>query len=124
MGSKGGFTLLGLLLILALLCRSGHSLRCYQCNKNVQRCFNVENCSGNFDACLSVEAAAGQNRYFQCWKRRECNYADISRLLGESQLKYRCCEEDLCNRDDAPIMSGKTALLVVPLLAAAWNVCF
>lgn len=127
MGSKGGLALLGLLLVLAVLCHSGHSLKCYQCPKNTPRCDTEEECVNDRDACMSVAAAAGVNTYFKCWKKKDCTYQAISAALGESELKYECCERDLCNTDlpsgAVPVASGKTVLLLVPLLAAAWNLC-
>ncbi|KAF5916259.1 CD59 glycoprotein [Diceros bicornis minor] len=120
MGSKEGFVLLGLLLILAVLCRSGHSLQCYSCINPVKTCNNSITCSHNFDSCLLVKAEPGRY-YHQCWRFEDCNFEYISNTLGEKQLKYQCCREDLCNKDGGMSASGRTALLLIPLLAAAWN---
>ncbi|XP_049636062.1 CD59 glycoprotein [Suncus etruscus] len=124
MESKRRLVLFGLLLILALLCRSSHSLRCYECPKNVLPCTETVTCASDLDACMSASAAAGQHSYFKCWKRKDCKSSEILKQLSESNLKYHCCETDLCNTNlpsSAPVTSGKIFLLVVPLLAAVWN---
>lgn len=116
--------LFGLLLTLALFCRSSHSLRCYHCPDNVLPCSETVTCASDNDVCMSVRAAAGQHSYFKCWKSKDCTASRIAALLGESNLKYHCCETDLCNKNlpsSAPVTSGKTFLLVVPLLAAVWS---
>ncbi|XP_047631988.1 CD59 glycoprotein [Phacochoerus africanus] len=122
MGSKGGFILLWLLSILAVLCHFGHSLQCYNCINPAGSCTTAMNCSHNQDACIFVEAVPPKT-YYQCWRFDECNFDFISRNLGEKKLKYNCCQKDLCNKSDATILSGKTAPLVILLLVATWHFC-
>ncbi|XP_002917533.1 CD59 glycoprotein [Ailuropoda melanoleuca] len=119
MGSKGGSILL--LLVLAVLCHSGGSLTCYTCVDN-KACNKTTVCSVNFDTCLWVKAEPEVFQH-QCWKFDDCNYNYISKTLGLRKLEYHCCQQDLCNRDAAASISGKTALLLVPLLAAVWTLC-
>uniref|UniRef100_A0A8C9JH24 Uncharacterized protein n=1 Tax=Panthera tigris altaica TaxID=74533 RepID=A0A8C9JH24_PANTA len=57
MGSQG-FILLVLLLILAVLCHSGHSLTCYSCVAPVSgNCTKTSVCSSNLDSCLYIEGS-------------------------------------------------------------------
>nr|XP_014695020.1 CD59 glycoprotein [Equus asinus] len=126
MGSKGRFVLLGLLLILGVLCRSGHSLECYSCINPVISCDINMTCSYNFDACILVKAEVGRH-YYQCWRMEHCEWDYISSALGETKLTYECCQKDLCNTEkeesDTSHLSGRTTLLATPLLAAAWSLC-
>ncbi|XP_032270795.1 CD59 glycoprotein [Phoca vitulina] len=117
MRSKGGFILH--LLVLAVLCHSGHSLKCYTCPDNVA-CNTTTVCSLNLDACLLVKAEPNLF-YHRCWKLDDCNYNFISKALGLGKLKYNCCQQDLCNRNAAAPGARSTALLLSPLLAAAWT---
>ncbi|XP_012595340.1 CD59 glycoprotein isoform X2 [Microcebus murinus] len=124
MRSQGGFVLFGLLLMLAVLCHSGYSLKCYSCINPMPECTTISNCTPNFDACLRTKA--GPRIYHQCWKFADCNFDRISQLLGETDLQYYCCKSDLCNHEKdqshGTTLSGKTVfLLVTPFLAAAWN---
>ncbi|XP_036182843.1 CD59 glycoprotein-like [Myotis myotis] len=119
MGSKGGFTLLGLLIILSVLCDSGHSLQCYTCLNPGGACTLTTNCTVNFDACLYVKAET--RTYYQCWKFQNCNYEYLSKNLGEKTLQYECCQKDLCNRSGGTSITGTMALLVAPLLTAFWR---
>ncbi|XP_008145045.1 CD59 glycoprotein [Eptesicus fuscus] len=119
MGSKGGFTLLGLLIVLSVLCDSGHSLRCYSCLNPGGACDLISNCSVNFDACLYVKAET--RTYYQCWKFDNCNYNYLSKNLGEKTLQYECCQKDLCNKSGGTSLTGTIALLVTPLLIAFWK---
>ncbi|KAL2806280.1 CD59 glycoprotein preproprotein [Daubentonia madagascariensis] len=123
MRSQGGFVLLGLLFVLAVLCHSGYSLQCYSCINPVPECTVVTNCTPNYDTCLLTKA--GPRLYHQCWKFEDCSFERISQLLGENELEYHCCKKDLCNGDTknhGTALSGKTVfLLVTPFLAAAWN---
>ncbi|KAK1335669.1 hypothetical protein QTO34_003462 [Cnephaeus nilssonii] len=119
MGSKGGFTLLGLLIILSVLCDSGHSLRCYSCLNPGGACDLISNCSVNFDACLYVKAET--RTYYQCWKFDNCNYNYLAKNLGEKTLQYECCQRDLCNKSGGTSLTGTIALLVTPLLTAFWR---
>lgn len=123
MESKGRFVLLGLLLILAALCQSGHSLRCYSCIKPALPCITNITCSANFNTCLVLHGAG--SKYFQCWVSHECDYESLSERFGESNLKYHCCQRDLCNKDTDLIggKAGRTTPLVAPLLAVAWRLC-
>ncbi|XP_078289493.1 CD59 glycoprotein [Panthera onca] len=122
MGSQG-FILLVLLLILAVLCHSGHSLTCYSCVAPVSgNCTKTSVCSSNLDSCLYIEGEP-KSYYYQCWKLADCNFEHISASFGLQKLQYRCCQQDLCNRSFGTTVSGKMALLVTPLLAAAWNLC-
>ncbi|XP_044114985.1 CD59 glycoprotein [Neovison vison] len=116
MGSKGGFILL---LILAVLCRSGHSLTCYACIDR-ETCNKTTVCSVNHDACLLVKADP-KLFYRQCWKFDDCSYLSISKALGLKKLEYSCCQKDLCN--GSARVSGMTALMLLPLLAAALTLC-
>ncbi|ELK24011.1 PREDICTED: CD59 glycoprotein [Myotis davidii] len=119
MGSKGGFTLLGLLIILSVLYDSGHSLECYTCLNPGGACTLTTNCTVNFDACLYVKAET--RTYYQCWKFENCNYEYLSKNLGENTLQYECCQKDLCNRSGGTSITGTMALLVAPLLTAFWR---
>uniref|UniRef100_H0WMJ6 CD59 glycoprotein n=2 Tax=Otolemur garnettii TaxID=30611 RepID=H0WMJ6_OTOGA len=122
MRSLEKLVLLPLLFVLVILCYSGFSLKCYSCLNPVADCTSVANCTPNLDACLHT--IAGPRVYHQCWKLENCNFADISRLLGENELRYYCCSKDLCNHaeNDGTTLSGKTVFaLVTPFLAAAWN---
>lgn len=119
MGSKGGFVLLGLLLILFALCHSGHSLECYNCINPVKKCTETTNCSQNHDACLYLKGEK-QTRY-QCWKYEKCSFKDLSAAFGENKLHYDCCRKNLCNRSERMRASGKMFLLMTPLLAAFWK---
>lgn len=119
MGSKGGFTLLGLLIILSALCDSGHSLRCYNCLNPGGTCEAITNCSINLDACLFVKAET--RTYYQCWNFKNCNYEYLSKNLGEKTLQYECCQKDLCNKSGGTSITGTITLLVTPLLTAFWR---
>ncbi|XP_045413721.1 CD59 glycoprotein-like [Lemur catta] len=124
MRSQGGFVLLGLLLVLAILCHSGYSLQCYSCINPVPECATVTNCTPNFDACLHT--IAGPRIYHRCWTFEDCRFDRISAILGEAELQYYCCKTDKCNheqdRNHGTTLSGKTVfLLVTPFLAGAWN---
>ncbi|XP_016043038.1 CD59 glycoprotein [Erinaceus europaeus] len=128
MGSKGGFILLGLLLFLAVLCHSGHGLTCFSCMRPFYRCTTNQTCAVNYNTCLYVDA--GINKYFQCWKKDDCKFDTLAKHFGEKELQYRCCQQDMCNKDPEGGNSkaaGKTALLeallAAPLLATAWNLC-
>ncbi|XP_034868431.1 CD59 glycoprotein [Mirounga angustirostris] len=119
MRSKGGFILH--LLVLAVLCHSGHSLTCYNCADSVA-CNKTTICSLNLDACLLVKAEPNLF-YHRCWKFHDCNYNVISETLGLRKLQYDCCQQDLCNRNAAARGTNSAALLLIPLLAAAWTLC-
>ncbi|XP_025734628.1 CD59 glycoprotein [Callorhinus ursinus] len=119
MGGKGGF--IPLLLVLAVLCHSGHSLTCYTCVAS-EVCNKTTVCSPNLDACLLVNAEPNLF-YHHCWKFDDCNYNFISKALGLRKLEYRCCQQDLCNRNAAARGAGSQALLLSPLLAAVWTLC-
>ncbi|KAM9659260.1 CD59 glycoprotein [Trichechus inunguis] len=121
MGSKGGFVLLGPLLILAVLCHSGYCLQCYSCIAVGPPCAVITNCTYPLNSCLFVKAAS--RRYYHCWKMSDCNFQYISTALGENELQYSCCQKDLCNSHPGSTFPGKTVLLVAPLLATAWNFC-
>uniref|UniRef100_A0A8C3YWA4 CD59 glycoprotein n=1 Tax=Catagonus wagneri TaxID=51154 RepID=A0A8C3YWA4_9CETA len=122
MGGKGGFVVLWLLFILAVLCHLGHSLECYTCLNPAGSCTTAMNCSQDYDSCIFVEAVPPKT-YYQCWRFADCNFEFISKSLEEKELKYHCCREDLCNRSDATTLSGKTALLAILLLVATWHFC-
>ncbi|KAB0406936.1 hypothetical protein E2I00_002325 [Balaenoptera physalus] len=122
MGSKGGFVLLGLLFSLAVLCHVGHSLECYNCVNPANGCTTAVNCSHNQDTCLIVKAVPTKT-YYQCWMFDRCSFEAIAKALGEKELQYRCCQENLCNKSDRTSISGKTALLVILLLVAVWSFC-
>ncbi|XP_032139510.1 CD59 glycoprotein [Sapajus apella] len=125
MGIQGGSVLFGLLLVLAVFCHSGNSLQCYSCPFPNIRCTTTTNCTSNLDSCLVVKA--GLRVYNRCWKFEDCTFSRISNQLSENELKYHCCQKDLCNFNDAlqnggTTLSKKTVLLLVtPFLAAAWN---
>ncbi|XP_070283862.1 CD59 glycoprotein-like [Myotis yumanensis] len=119
MGSKGGFTLLGLLIILSVLYDSGHSLRCYRCSNWVGACTDTTNCTGNDDACLYVKVDTRTS--YQCWKFENCNYNYLAKQFVGSNLQYHCCQKDLCNRSGGTSITGTMALLVAPLLTAFWK---
>lgn len=126
MESKGRFILLGLLLVLVLLCHSGHGLTCFACTRPLYACTVNQTCESNYDTCVHIDA--GPNQYFQCWKVAECKYEILSKQFAEKTIKYRCCQEDLCNKDpktENNKAAGKTTLLMTllaaPLLATAWN---
>ncbi|XP_074185267.1 CD59 glycoprotein [Rhinolophus sinicus] len=90
-GSKGRFVLL----ILSVLCHSGHGLKCHNCLNPTGSCTGISSGSDNFDECLSIKIQT--ETYYQCWRR-------------------------LCvTINDGTSVSGKTHLLVTLLLAAAWN---
>ncbi|XP_047564396.1 CD59 glycoprotein-like [Lutra lutra] len=116
MGSKGGFILF--LLVLAVLCHSDHSLTCSICTEPEHDCNKTTTCSVNLDVCLFVKAEP-KLLYHQCWKFNNQNYKYISKALGLKKLEYRCCPQDLCNRNAGASVSGKMALLATPLLAVA-----
>nr|XP_053780500.1 CD59 glycoprotein [Desmodus rotundus] len=118
MGSKG-FILLGLLLILSVLCHSGHSLQCYTCLNPGGPCTHVTNCTPNFDACLSLYGEV--HTYYQCWTFADCNFNYLSQHFGERKLWYNCCQKDLCNRSAGTSITGTTVLLVTQLLTAFWK---
>ncbi|XP_054441909.1 CD59 glycoprotein [Pteronotus mesoamericanus] len=118
MGSKGGFTLLGLLLIVSVLCHSGHGLQCYHCPNAIGLCNNAVNCSSNFDACLSLHTVL-QNHY-SCWKYGDCNPLHLLEQFGQN-ITFHCCQKDLCNRSGETSVTGTTVLLVTQLLAAFWR---
>uniref|UniRef100_A0A8C0P373 MAC-inhibitory protein n=2 Tax=Canis lupus familiaris TaxID=9615 RepID=A0A8C0P373_CANLF len=120
MGSKGGFILPVLLLILAALCHSGHSLTCYSCPESEYICNNTISCGINLDACLFIKADP-LRYYYQCWRQKDCNYQYISNSFQIKKLEYYCCQKDLCNGSAGMSASRKTALLVTPLLAVAWT---
>ncbi|XP_029812299.1 CD59 glycoprotein [Suricata suricatta] len=121
MQNHGGFVLPVLLLLLVVLCHSGHSLMCYNCMSLVNKnCTKTSTCPSNFDACVFVEAEP-KAYYYQCWKYSDCSFERIALSLGLQKLQYRCCQHDLCNGNPGASGSGKMALLVTPLLAAAWT---
>uniref|UniRef100_G1QBH4 CD59 glycoprotein n=1 Tax=Myotis lucifugus TaxID=59463 RepID=G1QBH4_MYOLU len=121
MGSKGAFTLLGVLIILSVLYDSGHSLQCYTCVDPVGSCTVINNCTVDSDACLYVKAE--KRTHYQCWMFENCNYNYLSKLLGEKTIQYECCQKDLCNRkrNNGMSITGTIALLVTPLLTAFWR---
>ncbi|KAM5319209.1 CD59 glycoprotein [Glossophaga mutica] len=118
MGSKG-FILLGLLLVLFILCHSGHSLQCYSCLNPGGTCTHVTNCTPNFDACLSFFGEV--QTHYQCWIFANCDFRHLSEHFGEKKLRYNCCQKDLCNRSGATSITGTAVLLVTPLLTAFWR---
>ncbi|XP_049746832.1 CD59 glycoprotein [Elephas maximus indicus] len=121
MGSKGGFVLLWPLLILAVLCHSGYSLLCYSCFPTGHPCTQTTNCTYPLNSCLFVQAES--RKYYHCWRMSDCNFQYISNALEENKLQYSCCQKDLCNGHPGMTFPGKTALLMAPLLVAAWNLC-
>ncbi|TEA33969.1 hypothetical protein DBR06_SOUSAS2310069, partial [Sousa chinensis] len=100
----------------------GHSLECYSCINPANGCTTTVNCSHNQDACLIVKAVP-MKTYYQCWMFDRCNFAAIAKALEEKELKYHCCQKNLCNKSDGTSISGKTALLVILLLVAVWSFC-
>lgn len=119
MGSKGRFTLLGLLIVLSVLYDSGHSLRCYNCPNAVGACTVTTNCTANEDACLY--AKIDTRTVYRCYRFQNCKYEDVAKEYGGSHLKYECCQKDLCNRSGGTSITGTMALLVAPLLTAFWR---
>ncbi|XP_038186480.1 CD59 glycoprotein isoform X1 [Arvicola amphibius] len=120
------------LLLLAVLCSTGVSLRCYNCLDPVSPCKTNITCSPNQDSCLI--AVSGRQIYQQCWKFSDCNSMFILSRLDLANVQYRCCQLDMCNkklkeessgaRDEASSLSGRTALLGTSVLAAIWKLCF
>ncbi|XP_059565719.1 CD59 glycoprotein-like isoform X1 [Myotis daubentonii] len=94
MGSKGGFTLLGLLIILSVLCDSGHSLRCYNCPNAVGACTVATNCTANEDACLYVKA--GSRKW---WTEERNSKAVPSSVLGGYGSGLNLCVEMILARN-------------------------
>ncbi|KFO19935.1 CD59 glycoprotein [Fukomys damarensis] len=129
MRSQGGVTLLRLLLILAALCCTGFSLKCYECLKKTATCSETKLCTPNLDACLIAQS--GDRVYRQCWRDADCHLRFLKERLDENKVLYRCCQKNLCNaelddteEDGAAALSGKTVLLVTPFLTSVWNLCF
>lgn len=121
MGSKGSFVLLWFLLILSVLYHSGDSLQCYSCLNPGGKCTTITNCTQNFDACLYV--TTDSREYYQCWNFAKCDYKDLVKQFGGKKLYFDCCKRNLCNnRNDGTSISGKTFLLMTPVLAALWNI--
>lgn len=127
MRAQRGFILL--LLLLAVLCSTGVSLRCYNCLDPVSSCKTNSTCSPNLDACLV--AVSGKQVYHQCWSFSNCNAKFILSRLDVANVQYRCCQADLCNKslEDKPnngatSLLGKIALLVTSVLAAILKPCF
>ncbi|KAK7814998.1 hypothetical protein U0070_024341 [Myodes glareolus] len=121
--------LLALLPLLAVLCSTGVSLRCYSCLDPVSSCKANTTCSPNLDSCLI--AVSGMQVYQQCWKFSDCNSMFILTRFELANVEYRCCQRDMCNKklkegsnDAATSLSGKTALLGTSVLAAIWRLCF
>nr|XP_004660764.1 CD59 glycoprotein [Jaculus jaculus] len=128
MRGPGGLILPLLLILLAVFCSTGFSLNCYNClNPDVPCKINVT-CVPNLDACLFVES--DKQVYQQCWRFSDCNSRFISTRLGLSNLKYRCCQKDMCNakleeneeKGAAPFQE-KMSLLTTLVLVAGWNLC-
>lgn len=127
MRAQRGFILL--LLLLAVLCSTGVSLKCYNCLDPVSSCKTNSTCSPNLDACLV--AVSGKQVYQQCWRFSDCNAKFILSRLEIANVQYRCCQADLCNKslEDKPnngatSLLGKIALLVTSVLAAILKPCF
>uniref|UniRef100_A0A8C8UNB2 CD59 glycoprotein n=1 Tax=Peromyscus maniculatus bairdii TaxID=230844 RepID=A0A8C8UNB2_PERMB len=121
--------LLFLLLLLAVLCSTGVSLRCYNCLDPVSSCKMNTTCSPNQDSCLI--AVSGRQVYQQCWKFSDCNSVTLLNRLELATVQYRCCQVDMCNkklkgpeRNNGSSLSGKTALLGTSVLAVIWKLCF
>ncbi|XP_021506475.1 CD59 glycoprotein [Meriones unguiculatus] len=121
--------LIPLLLLLAVLCSTGVSLRCYSCIDPVSSCKMNTTCSINMDSCLI--AVTGRQHYHQCWRLRDCNTKFLLDRFQLSNVRYRCCQVDLCNKKleeeqeeedkqkaEATSLSGKTALLGTLVLEA------
>ncbi|XP_003497485.1 CD59 glycoprotein isoform X1 [Cricetulus griseus] len=123
------------LLLLATLCSTGVSLKCYSCLDPVASCRTNATCSVNVDSCLV--AVSGRQIYQQCWKFSECDAKTLLHKLGLASVEYRCCQVDLCNKNlkgggneggngegsKATSLSGKTVLLGTSVLAAIWKLC-
>ncbi|CAH6788170.1 CD59 glycoprotein [Phodopus roborovskii] len=127
------------LLLLAALCSTGVSLKCYSCLDPVSTCKMNTTCSVNLDSCLI--AISGREIYQQCWKFSECDSMSILDRLDLTNVQYRCCQVDMCNKklkeeeikenqeannrpkDKATSLSMKTALLGTSVLAAVWKLC-
>ncbi|XP_021050840.1 CD59A glycoprotein-like [Mus pahari] len=109
-----------LLLLLAVFCSTAVSLRCYHCLDPVSSCKINSTCSPNQDTCLY--AVFGMQVYRQCWKRSECNGESIMNLLEVTKVTYRCCQFNLCNKNNGSL--GKSALLGTSVLVAILNLCF
>uniref|UniRef100_A0A8C8US97 CD59 glycoprotein n=1 Tax=Peromyscus maniculatus bairdii TaxID=230844 RepID=A0A8C8US97_PERMB len=114
--------LLFLLLLLAVLCSTGVSLRCYNCLDPVSSCKMNTTCSPNQDSCLI--AVSGRQVYQQCWKFSDCNSVTLLNRLELATVQYRCCQVDMCNKNNGSSLSGKTALLGTSVLAVIWKLCF
>lgn len=124
--------LIVLLLLLAVLCSTGDSLRCYNCLDPVSSCKTNSTCSPNLDSCLV--AVSGKQVYQQCWRFSDCNAKFIMSRLELAEVQYRCCQVDLCNKNleegsgkpnnAATSLLGKTALLGTSVLAAILKLCF
>lgn len=80
-------------------------------------CTSVINCTHNQDACLYVKAVP-LKVYRQCWSLEHCNFEFIANALGEKELRYDCCQKNLCNKSDGTSVSEKTPLLLTLLLVA------
>lgn len=111
-----------LLPIVIVLCHSDYGLKCYNCINQVSQCNSSSECPPDLNACILVQLES-ELHYYHCWTFNNCNYDYIAKTLQEKKFKYKCCQEDLCNRNAGTTVSGKTVLLVIPLLAAAWNLC-
>nr|ACO06238.1 testicular CD59 [Apodemus sylvaticus] len=121
-----------LLLLLAVLCSTGVSLKCYHCLDPVSSCKTNSTCSPNLDSCLI--AVSGRQVYQQCWKFSDCTAKFILSRLELANVQYRCCQVDMCNKNleegavkpnnEATSLLGKTALLGSSVLAAILKLCF
>ncbi|XP_028622955.1 CD59 glycoprotein isoform X2 [Grammomys surdaster] len=130
MRAQGGLILL--LFLLAVFCSTGVSLNCYNCLDPVviNSCKTNSTCSPNLDSCLIAES--GKLVYQQCWRFTDCDPKFIMSRLEVTNVKYRCCQVDLCNNElkelkpnnEATSLLGKTALLGTSVLAAILNLCF
>lgn len=126
------------LFLLAVLCSTGVSLRCYSCIDPVSSCKTNATCSVNLNSCLI--AVSGKQFYHQCWEFSECDASTLLKRLNLKSLEYRCCQTDLCNKKlkaeeeknkesgggtkgEATSLSGKTVLLGTSVLAAIWKLC-
>ncbi|XP_034352626.1 CD59 glycoprotein [Arvicanthis niloticus] len=130
MRAQGGLILL--LLLLAVFCSTGVSLKCYNClDPVISPCKINSTCSPNLDSCLIT--VSGKLVYQQCWRSTDCDAKFIMSRLELTNIKYRCCQVDLCNykleegskpNNEATSLLEKMALLGTSVLVAISKLCF
>ncbi|KAG8535041.1 hypothetical protein GDO81_029597 [Engystomops pustulosus] len=83
-------------LVILSLCSSALALNCYKCGFTASKCESQTSCAAGEDACILVKATDGSVAY-GCRAYSRCTIDSVGNDYKLDNLKYQCCQKNLCN---------------------------